>query len=123
MSLTTLVLSLLPALVPAADQAPEAILHANFPARGQPGVLRLSWRATSSHPNATIHSVSLQWAEADCPWRWHPIGPAAMANTGRYSWPVPAVIPDKVYLRLTVRDSDGHVAVTQTLAVRLPLRR
>jgi len=122
MNLATLCLSLL-ALSPGADLAPEAILYGPWPLAGQPGVLQMTWRADSTKPNVTIRAVTLQWADPDKLPLWRSIGPAEMANTGSYSWRVPAGVPDKVYLRLTVRDSDGRVSVAQSRSVRLPLRR
>jgi hypothetical protein len=83
----------------------------------------MRWDAKATDPKATIRSVSLQWAEA-AKGPWHPIGPSPLANTGEYEWRVPAGVPTKVYLRLTVRDSAGRKAVAETpVPCTLPLRR
>jgi len=74
-------------------------------------VLVLSWKATDNR--LAPSPISLQWAERK-DGEWHNIGEAQMPNTGSYNWHVPANIPAKVLLRLTVRDVAGNVAVAET---------
>jgi hypothetical protein len=73
--------------------------------------LLLTWKATDK--NLANNPVTIEWAEQK-DGQWYPIGPAEMANSGQYSWPVPANVPPSVYLRLAVRDAAGNVAVAQT---------
>jgi hypothetical protein len=37
-----------------------------------------------------------------------------LPNTGRYLWQVPAMAPPAVFLRLSVKDMAGNIAVAQT---------
>jgi hypothetical protein len=39
---------------------------------------------------------------------------ADLPNTGRYLWQVPANVPPAVFLKLTVKDQAGNIAVAQT---------
>jgi hypothetical protein len=93
-----------------------------------PSTLLLSWTAVDR--NLAANPVTLEWAEfKDGPWT--PIGPAQLPNnlnelaagaggerqnvpTGTYVWQVPDKMPAKVYLKLTVRDTAGNVAVAAT---------
>ncbi|HKB39467.1 MAG TPA: hypothetical protein VKD72_23725 [Gemmataceae bacterium] len=90
---------------------PEALLYGPQASPGQPDVLVLSWKATDNR--LAPSPISLQWAERK-DGEWHNIGEAQMPNTGSYNWHVPANIPAKVLLRLTVRDVAGNVAVAET---------
>jgi hypothetical protein len=79
------------------------------PARGTS--LVLSWKAEDR--NLSQNPISMEWsANATGPWEF--IGGPELPNTGRYTWQVPPKIPPKVYLKLTVRDTAGNVAVAQT---------
>jgi hypothetical protein len=92
--------------------APEAVLLAPGPdpANPQDRVLFM-WQVTDR--NLGPQPVTLQWAERkEGPWEY--IGEPALPNTGKYSWQLPHTLPPLVYLRLTVRDAAGNVAVAET---------
>jgi hypothetical protein len=90
---------------------PDAKLYSPELDPANPGCLMMIWQATDK--NLTEKPVSLEWAERrEGPWEC--IGEPQMANAGRFSWKVPDRAPPKVYLRLSVRDQAGNVAVAQT---------
>jgi hypothetical protein len=90
---------------------PDAKLYGPELDPTNPGCLVMIWQAADK--NLTDKPVSLEWAERrEGPWDF--IGEPQLANTGRYSWKVPEHAPAKVYLRLSVRDQAGNVAVAQT---------
>jgi len=69
--------------------------------------LLIVWSATDK--NLTATPISLEWApRKDGPWEF--IGAAELPNTGRYAWQVPPGLTN-VFLKLTVRDAAGNVAV------------
>ena len=72
--------------------------------------LLLTWKAEDR--NLAENPISLEWSGDGS--KWHSIGDAKLPNTGRFSWHLPANIPAKVHLKLTVRDRAGNVAVAQT---------
>jgi hypothetical protein len=90
----------------------EAELYAAVTDAVRRDCLVLTWKANGGElaPNP----VTLEWSpKVDGPWSL--IGEAEMPNTGRFLWQVEDTVPAKVYLRLTVRDKAGNVAVAQTL--------
>jgi hypothetical protein len=90
---------------------PLAKLYAPVPHPSCSDRLVLSWEAEDR--NLAPNPVSLEWAAwPNGPWSF--IGDPQLPNTGRYSWQVPDNAPAKVYLRLSVRDLAGNVAVAQT---------
>lgn len=90
---------------------PSAYLYAPQPDPARPTSLVLTWKAEDR--NLAPNPVSLEWSDKPTgPWEF--IGDAQLPNTGRYTWQVPTKIPPKVYLKLTVRDTAGNVAVAQT---------
>jgi hypothetical protein len=90
---------------------PKAQLFAPQPAKDQRDALELTWKAEDKNLEAS--PVTLEWsANRDGP--WSPIGEPQMANTGRHVWQIPPQTPPKVYLKLTVRDAAGNIAVAQT---------
>jgi hypothetical protein len=90
---------------------PDAQLMAPQPAPGQGNSLVLTWKAEDR--NLAANPVSLEWsATVNGPWTF--IGDAQLPNTGRYVWKVTDQVPPKVFLKLTVRDMAGNVAVAQT---------
>jgi hypothetical protein len=91
---------------------PSAELYAPQPDSERPGSLSLSWKAEDR--NLAANPVTLEWSANGTAWEF--IGDAQLPNTGRYIWQVPTGtrIPPKVYLKLTVRDTAGNVAVAQT---------
>ncbi len=73
--------------------------------------LIIRWEAIDKNLAST--PVSLEWAEQPTG-PWLSIGGAALANTGTHSWTVPTNVPPRVFLKLSVRDTAGNVAVAQT---------
>jgi hypothetical protein len=90
---------------------PVATLFAPLPSPTQREVLVLKWEAKDK--NLGSRPVTLEWAEQPQA-EWKLIGDKQLPNTGSYTWKVPEGIPPQVYLRLTVRDSAGNVAVAET---------
>src|SRR5262249_20139811 len=91
--------------------SPTAELYAPQADPGRRDALILAWKAEDR--NLDSNPVSLEWApKREGPWEF--IGEPKLPNTGRYTWTVPDRIPPKVFLKLTVRDSAGNVAVAQT---------
>lgn len=90
---------------------PSAELYAPQADTARRDSLVLLWKAEDRNLAAT--PVSLEWsASPGGPWEF--IGEPQLPNTGRYTWTVPERTPPKVYLKLTVRDTAGNVAVAQT---------
>jgi hypothetical protein len=90
---------------------PTAELYAPMPDPASRDRLILSWKAEDR--NLAPNPVSLEWAPAATgPWSF--IGEPQLPNSGRYQWQVPANVPPKVYLRLSVRDQAGNNAIAQT---------
>jgi hypothetical protein len=90
---------------------PDAKLYGPELDPSHAGCLMMIWQATDK--NLAEKPVSLEWSEKrEGPWDF--IGEPQLGNTGRYSWKVPEHAPAKVYLRLTVRDQAGNVAIAQT---------
>jgi hypothetical protein len=90
---------------------PQATLYRLEPAAGKKDTLVINWDAKDR--NLIANPITLEWAERR-DGRWETIGGAELPNTGRYEWKVPANVPPKVFLRLTVRDSAGNVGVAET---------
>jgi hypothetical protein len=90
---------------------PDAQLFAPQPASDRHDTLTLTWKAVDR--NLATNPVCLEWSPSpNGPWTF--IGDSQLPNTGRYSWVLPEKMPAQVYLRLTVRDTAGNVAVAQT---------
>lgn len=78
---------------------------------GRADTLVLMWKA--SDKNLALNPISLEWAaNPEGPWAF--IGDQQLPNTGRYAWTITDTVPPKVFLKLTVRDTAGNVAVAQT---------
>jgi hypothetical protein len=90
---------------------PQATLYRLEPATGTKEALVINWDAKDR--NLTTNPITLEWAERR-DGRWESIGGADLPNTGHYVWKVPANVPPKVFLRLTVRDTAGNVGVAET---------
>ena len=90
---------------------PSVALYVPQPDASRRDNLLLTWKATD--PHLTNNCVTLEWADRK-DGQWSVIGTPDMANSGQYSWQVPANAPPSVYLRLAVRDAAGNVAVAQT---------
>jgi hypothetical protein len=89
------------------SKAPEAQLFVPTPAPDRRDALVLTWTATDR--NLAPNPITLEWAEQK-DGEWHTIA-ARLANTGRHVWQLPPKLPDRVYLRLTVRDTAGNEGV------------
>lgn len=90
---------------------PEATLFSPQPDPSRKDGLILSWKANDR--NLTSQPITLEWSEQrDGPWQ--NVAGMELPNTGRYLWQVPANAPPSVYLRLSVKDLAGNVAVAQT---------
>ena len=73
--------------------------------------LIINYKATDR--NLSNMPVQLEWAERrDGP--WHAVSEGEMSNSGRFLWTVPQLVPPSVYMRLTVKDKAGNVAIAQT---------
>src|SRR5262249_3490496 len=89
---------------------PEAQLLPLQPDTQRRDTVQLSWIAKDR--NLHERPVTLEWAE-------RPVGPwqliaAKLPITGRFAWQLPPSLPSHVYLRLSVQDSAGNVAVALT---------
>jgi hypothetical protein len=90
---------------------PEATLFSPQPDPSRKDGLILTWKANDR--NLTSQPVILEWSEnRDGPWQ--NIAGMDLPNTGRYLWQVPAMAPPAVFLRLSVKDMAGNIAVAQT---------
>jgi hypothetical protein len=90
---------------------PQADLYSPQADATRRDALNLTWSATDR--NLAPNPITLEWAEQpDGPWQV--IGEREMPNTGRYTWTVPEQMPPRAYLRLTVKDTAGNVALAQT---------
>ncbi len=90
---------------------PAAQLFVPTPDPRRRDSLVLSW--TARDRNLAANPITLQWAERKGG-VWQTIA-ANQANSGRYVWQLPANgLPDRVYLRLVVRDSAGNEGVAET---------
>jgi len=91
---------------------PEAKLFGPQPDSTKRDTLLLTWEAFDR--NLAPNPISLEWApKKDGPWTH--IGPDMLENTGKFAWEVPANIPPNVFLRLSVRDKAGNIALAQTM--------
>jgi hypothetical protein len=116
---------------------PLAKLYAPTEDPARPNALILAWTAWDR--NLAANPVILEWSERkEGPWA--PISPEPLPNnlpeqsgaapekqntpTGSYSWQIPDKMPPRVYLKLSVRDTAGNVAVAETRdAVTIDLTR
>jgi hypothetical protein len=107
---------------------PLAALYKPEPDRDHANALVLRWKAWDRNPSE--HPVKLEYAEnRDGPWtriadglaNKIEVGPVTNPSqleglpfTGSYVWQLPARIPPKVYLKMSVTDAVGNVTVAQT---------
>jgi hypothetical protein len=73
--------------------------------------LVLTWTAKDNNELA-LNPVTLQWAERP-DGTWKTIA-ADLSNSGRYTWLLSQNVPYRVYLRLSVKDTAGNIAVDET---------
>jgi hypothetical protein len=78
---------------------------------GRHDTVVLVWKAEDK--NLAANPITLEWA-ANNNGPWETIGDSCLPNTGRYAWKITERVPAKVFLRLTVRDTAGNVAVAAT---------
>lgn len=90
---------------------PQADLYAPQPDPSRPASLVLSWKAEDR--NLAPNPVTIEWS-ANAGGPWEAIGEPQHANSGRYVWAVPGNVPPKVFLKLSVKDTAGNIAVAQT---------
>jgi hypothetical protein len=104
---------------------PLAQLREPLPDRSQPNTLIMYWSVTDRNL-ASPKPITLEWAERPNG-TWNRIGGDDLPNvlapgtpqseniTGSFVWQLPdRDMPSRVYLRLSVRDAAGNVAVAQT---------
>lgn len=73
--------------------------------------LVINYKATDR--NLANMPVQLEWSERrDGP--WNPVSEGEIANSGKFLWLVPTQVPPSVFMRLTVKDKAGNVAIAQT---------
>ncbi|MGI9515665.1 MAG: hypothetical protein ACR2NP_01355 [Pirellulaceae bacterium] len=89
---------------------PQAQITAVPYGRGEDaGRLLVQWQASDA--NLVLRPVRLQFSPvASGPWTTIENG---IRNTGQYAWKPAADVPDRVYLRLEVRDAAGNLQVHQ----------
>jgi hypothetical protein len=117
---------------PAAGDAPDLRVVVDvtapqldlFPPVGDPAsadTLVIQWKA--SDKNFGEDPITIEWGDKPAgPWQPAALGgdgvqvaaataaqPRRLANTGSYSWRVPAGLPPRVYLKVTARDAAGNV--------------
>ncbi|HEY7153374.1 MAG TPA: hypothetical protein VH575_05395 [Gemmataceae bacterium] len=99
---------------------PKAQLFRPAPDPNQPSALILSWSA--SDRNLADTPITLEWAERkEGPWTLisdhlansSAAGALPPEATGSYVWQLSERMPSRVYLKLTVRDNAGNVAIAQ----------
>jgi hypothetical protein len=80
--------------------------------------LTLSWKARDpNHANLADKPITLQWSESKGG-AWQNIA-AHLPNTGQYLWHLPPNLPERVYLRLVVRDTAGNEGIAETAEPQL----
>jgi hypothetical protein len=90
---------------------PEGTLYGLQLAPGQRDSVIVSWSAKDA--NLTDKPIRLEWAERkNGP--WEPIGEGDLPNTGRFVWKLPAKIPGRVYLKMTITDLAGNTGVAES---------
>jgi hypothetical protein len=113
--------------------APTLTLFEPVPDKSQKDTLILRWQAADR--NLANDPITLEWAEGPRG-PWYPIAASEgigsspglakrLANTGAYSWKLPANFPThKVYLKATARDTAGNVCeVTSNQPVLVDLNK
>jgi hypothetical protein len=92
----------------------KPVAKLTIPEQNRPGELRLEWEATDQLLAA--RPIALSFAEsANGPWSTIASG---LENTGRYDWRLDNRVPDRIFLRLEVRDEAGNI---QSVATAEPI--
>ena len=73
--------------------------------------LNITWEATDNQKLAA-RPISLSYAET-LGGPWNSIA-GNIENTGRYTWTIDPRVPQRVHLRLEIRDEAGNVGVFET---------
>lgn len=90
---------------------PEGSLYKPQPAPGQRDTVIVRWLAKDA--NLGDKPIRLEWSERKGgPWQL--IGEGDMPNTGQYSWKLPANIPGRIFMRLTITDLAKNVGVAES---------
>ena len=93
--------------------APMAELFNPVPHPHRHDTLVLSWKAYDiNHPSLPDNPITLQWSERKGS-AWQNIA-SSLPNSGQYLWQLPQNLPDRVYLRLVVRDAAGNLGIAET---------
>lgn len=106
---------------PRSGDAPQIVLGVDFtpptariaavqPVAGRPGQLMIAWEAVDAL--LAERPISLSYSPyASGPWT--PIA-SGLENKGGYVWTAPEGAPDRIFIRLDVRDEAGNVASVET---------
>jgi hypothetical protein len=95
---------------------PRVTLYEPRPDPSKRDTVILTWQGFDANPAPT--PILLEWAEQESG-EWHVIGPGELPNTGSFSWTVTDHLPPKVFLRISMRDLAGNIAVAQTSSPQL----
>jgi hypothetical protein len=90
---------------------PEGTLYGLQPVQGQSDSVIIRWKA--SDLNLAEKPIRLEWSERKGG-PWSRISDGDLANTGYFTWKLPAQIPGKVYLKMTISDLAGNAGVAET---------
>lgn len=90
---------------------PEGTLYGLQPVPGQTNAVVVRWKA--SDLNLSEKPIRLEWAERKGG-PWTPIGEGDLPNTGYHTWKLPANIPGKVYLKMTITDLARNTGVAES---------
>lgn len=86
------------------------ITSAPYGADGDAGKLIIQWEASDD----LLAARPIEIAYSDRPESVWTTIEKGLSNSGRYAWSVPSDAPQKIYLRLVVRDEAGNESVDQT---------
>jgi|GEM_PF-759844 len=77
----------------------------------QEAQLLVRWEAADRY--LAQRPISLFYSPTGAGGSWTPIA-TELENTGQYLWKVPAHVPDRIYIRLEIRDQAGNLTVDHT---------
>jgi hypothetical protein len=90
--------------------APVAQLFAPIPDPDRRDAILITWNA--SDRNLAPAPITLEWSQ-ELKGPWQTIA-ADLPNSGKHSWQLPPTMPDRVFLRLRVRDTAGNEGIAVT---------
>jgi hypothetical protein len=91
--------------------SPVAKLSIEEPhSESRPGVLPITWEADDE--SLAPRPISL-WFRPESSESWTTLA-AGVENTGRYDWQIDRRSPEKVFIRLEVRDEAGNITTVET---------